>query len=75
MVASPNPAAIKSGKIAARVLKEISEMIEPKATIIKICSTAEKKIREYGGIPAFPCNVSINHIAAHSTSPKGDKSE
>ena len=75
MVASPNPAAIKSGKIAAKVLKEISEMIEPKTRIIKICSTAEKKIREYGGVPAFPCNVSINHIAAHSTSPKGDKSE
>lgn len=50
-------------------------MVEPKTSIIKICSTAEKKIREYGGIPAFPCNVSINHIAAHSTSPKGDKSE
>lgn len=75
MVASPNPAAIKSGKIAARILKEISEIIEPKIRIIKICSTAEKKIREYGGIPAFPFNVSINHIAAHSTSPKGDKSE
>ena len=50
-------------------------MIEPKTPIIKICSTAEKKIREYGGIPAFPCNVSINHIATHSTSPKGDRSE
>jgi len=75
VVASPNPAAIKSGKIAAKILKEISEMIEPKTRIIKICSTAEKKIREYGGIPAFPFNVSINHIAAHSTSPKGDKSE
>ena len=75
VVASPNPSALKSGKIAARVLKEISEMIEPKVRIIKICSTAEKKIREYGGIPAFPCNVSINHIAAHSTSPRGDRSE
>jgi len=75
VVASPNPAAVESGKIAAKVLKEISEMIEPNARIIKICSTAEKKIREYGGVPAFPCNVSINHIAAHSTSPRGDKSE
>jgi len=75
VVASPNPSAVESGKIAAKVLKEISEMIEPEAKIIKICSTAEKKIREYGGIPAFPLNVSINHIAAHSTSPRGDKSE
>jgi methionyl aminopeptidase len=75
VVASPHPSAVKSGKIAAKVLKEISEMIEPKTQIIKICSTAEKKIREYGGVPAFPCNVSINHIASHSTSPRGDKSE
>ncbi len=75
MVATPNPASVKSGKIAAKVLTEISEMIKPKERIIKICSTAEKKIREYGGVPAFPLNVSINHIAAHSTSPRGDKSE
>ena len=75
MVTSPNPSAVRSGEIAARVLKETSEMIEPKVKIIKICTAAEKKIRDYGGIPAFPCNVSVNHIAAHSTSPKGDRSE
>lgn len=75
MVTSPTPESVKAGKIAARVLEEVSEMVEPETRIIKICTTAEKKIREYGGIPAFPCNVSINHIAAHSTSPKGDKSE
>ena len=71
----PHPSAIKSGKIAARVLNEISAEIEPGKRIIKICVLAESKIREYGGTPAFPLNVSINHIAAHSTSPKGDKSE
>jgi len=75
MVTSPHTSAVRSGEIASRVLKEISDMIEPKVKIIRICTTAEKKIREYGGIPAFPCNVSINHIAAHSTSPIGDRSE
>ncbi|MBN2229777.1 MAG: type II methionyl aminopeptidase [Candidatus Thorarchaeota archaeon] len=75
MVPNPDPLALKSGEIAARVLEDISHMIEPKARILKICATAENKIREYGGIPAFPCNVSINHIAAHSTSPRGDRSE
>ncbi|TFG32555.1 type II methionyl aminopeptidase [Candidatus Thorarchaeota archaeon] len=75
VVTSPNPESLKAGKIAARVLHEISQMVKPKERIIKICSTAEKKTREYGGIPAFPCNVSVNHIAAHSTSPRGDKSE
>ncbi|MHA2359301.1 MAG: type II methionyl aminopeptidase, partial [Candidatus Thorarchaeota archaeon] len=72
---SPNPSAIKSGKIAARVLNEIRGEIEPGKRIIKICALAESKIKEYGGRPAFPLNVSINHIAAHSTSPRGDKSE
>jgi methionyl aminopeptidase len=75
MVTNPHPSSVRSGEIASKVLKEISGMIEPKAKIIRICATAEKKIREYGGIPAFPCNVSVNHIAAHSTSPKGDRSE
>jgi methionyl aminopeptidase len=56
-------------------LSEISTEIEPGKKIIKICALAEKKIKEYGGTPAFPFNVSINHIAAHSTSPKGDRSE
>ena len=51
------------------------ELVEPGARILTLCSTAERKIREYGGRPAFPFNVSINHIAAHSTSPKGDRSE
>jgi methionyl aminopeptidase len=72
---APNPSAIKSGKIAARVLNEIRGEIEPGKRIIKICALAESKIKEYGGRPAFPLNVSINHIAAHSTSPRGDKSE
>jgi len=71
----PNPSAIKSGKIAARVLSEIRSEIEPGKRIIKICALAEGKIKEYGGRPAFPLNVSINHIAAHSTSPRGDRSE
>ena len=72
---SLHPSAIASGKIAARVLSEISTEIEPGKRLIKICALAEKKIKEYGGIPAFPLNISINHIAAHSTSPRGDKSE
>ncbi|MFW9792812.1 MAG: type II methionyl aminopeptidase [Candidatus Thorarchaeota archaeon] len=75
MSKGPDPSAIKSGKIAARVLNEIRGEVEPGERIIKICSFAEKKIKDYGGRPAFPLNVSINHIAAHSTSPRGDQSE
>lgn len=75
MITGLHPSAIESGKIAARVLSEISTEIEPGKRIIKICASAETKIKKYGGFPAFPLNVSINHIAAHSTSPRSDRSE
>ena len=75
MKSTPNPDAVKAGTIAARVLSEMRGMVEPEASILRLCTVAEKKIREYGGKPAFPFNVSINHIAAHSTSPRGDRSE
>jgi len=41
--------------------------------IIDICEKTESLIREKGGKPAFPCNVSVNEVAAHYTSPLGDK--
>jgi len=40
--------------------------------IINICEKAEGLIRAKGGKPAFPCNVSINEVAAHYTSPPND---
>jgi methionyl aminopeptidase len=40
--------------------------------IIEVCEKAEGLIRAKGGKPAFPCNVSINEVTAHYTSPPGD---
>jgi methionyl aminopeptidase len=42
--------------------------------VIDVCEKAEMLIRKKGGVPAFPCNVSINEVAAHFTSPPEDKS-
>lgn len=42
--------------------------------ILQVCEKAESLIRQKGGSPAFPCNVSINEVAAHYTSPPGDQS-
>ncbi len=69
----PNPLSVKAGRIAARVLQETCEMVEPGKKVIAICSEAERRIIKLGAKPAFPCNVSINHIAAHYTAPKGDR--
>jgi len=41
--------------------------------IIDVCEKTEALIREKGGKPAFPCNVSVNEIAAHYTSSLEDK--
>ena len=40
--------------------------------IIEVCEKVEGLIRAKGGKPAFPCNVSINEVAAHYTSPPND---
>ncbi|MGY5852663.1 MAG: type II methionyl aminopeptidase [Candidatus Thorarchaeota archaeon] len=74
MTDAPHPSHVKSGKIAARVLKEIGPEISPGASVLRICNLAEKKILDYGGQPAFPCNVNVNHVAAHNTAPVDDKS-
>jgi methionyl aminopeptidase len=42
--------------------------------LLEICEDVEGKIRELGAQPAFPCNVGINEIAAHYTSPWNDAS-
>jgi methionyl aminopeptidase len=42
--------------------------------VLDVCEEVEGKIREFGGRPAFPCNVGINEVAAHYTSPWDDGS-
>jgi len=74
MTSGPHPSHVKAGKIAAKVMKDIEKEVTHKTKVFSICSSVEKKIIEYGGRPAFPCNVSIDHIAAHYTSPVGDTS-
>jgi methionyl aminopeptidase len=69
----PHPDFLRAGEIAARVLDEVTPLVKPGVKIIKICALAEKRIIEFGGRPAFPCNVSINEEAAHYSSPYADK--
>jgi len=62
-----------AGKIAAEVRGEMKRTVSEGMPIIDICERTESLIRKKGGKPAFPCNVSINEIAAHYTSPPGDR--
>jgi methionyl aminopeptidase len=63
----------KSGKIAAEVRKETRSFVREGMSIIDLCEKVESMIKKKGGKPAFPCNVSVNEIAAHYTSPPQDK--
>jgi methionyl aminopeptidase len=62
----------QSGKILRETREEMRDYVKENMLAIDICEKAEELIRSKGGIPAFPCNVSINEVAAHYTSPPND---
>lgn len=62
-----------SGRILRETREETKRFVREGMPIIEVCEKAERLIRKKGGKPAFPCNVSINEIAAHYTSPPNDK--
>jgi methionyl aminopeptidase len=64
----------QSGRILRETREELRSFVKEDMPLIDICEKVEGTIRAKGGKPAFPCNVSINEIAAHYTSPPGDKS-
>jgi methionyl aminopeptidase len=67
---------LKKFRLSGRILRETREemrlFVREGMPIIEVCEKTESLIREKGGKPAFPCNVSINEVAAHYTSPPGD---
>jgi len=62
-----------SGKILRESREEMKQFVREDMLAIEVCEKAESLIREKGGKPAFPCNVSINEVAAHYTSPPNDQ--
>ncbi len=62
----------QSGKILQKTREEMRSYVKENMPIIDVCEKAESLIYAKGGKPAFPCNVSINEIAAHYTSPPED---
>jgi len=62
----------QSGRILRETREEMKGYVKENMLIIDVCEKAEGLIRIKGGKPAFPCNVSINEVAAHYTSPPND---
>lgn len=65
---------VKSGQILARVREFVRKMPVEGKRLLEICEDVEGRIRELGAEPAFPCNVGVNDVAAHYTSPSDDSS-
>jgi methionyl aminopeptidase len=66
-------ALMKAGHIASQVRENVQKIVKVGIPVIDICNYVEGKILDLGGAPAFPCNVDINHVAAHYTSAFRDK--
>ncbi|HEX7467995.1 MAG TPA: type II methionyl aminopeptidase [Methanobacterium sp.] len=64
----------KSGKIVSKTRSLAVDYVKADMKILDLVEYVEGNIIEMGGKPAFPCNVSINEVTAHYTSPPGDES-
>jgi methionyl aminopeptidase len=64
----------EAGRIHAEVSETAREMVEEGASLLELAETVEGEIREEGGAPAFPVNISRDEEAAHAT-PARDSDE
>lgn len=64
----------KAGRIAARVRKSTKDFVQRNRLVVDVCEKVERMILDEGGELAFPCNVGIDEVAAHYTSPLNDHS-
>jgi len=58
---------IQAGKIAKQVVTYAKNLIKPGMPLLELAEKIEQQIKDLGGEPAFPTNLSINEIAAHYT--------
>lgn len=63
----------RAGRIAAEVREEARRLVRVGMPLLEICEGVEGLITEKGGRPAFPCNVCLNEVAAHYSSPPHDE--
>jgi methionyl aminopeptidase len=64
----------EAGEILAQVREEAAEKVEVGVSHLEVAEFAEDRIRELGGKPAFPVNISIDEEAAHATPSVDDDS-
>lgn len=57
----------EAGGIVRRAKASAERLVETGASALEVAEAVEETIRSEGGEPAFPCNVSVNEVAAHYT--------
>lgn len=62
-----------AGQIDAKVTASVLVAAKPGARLLDLAELAERKIKELGGMPAFPVNISVNDLAAHYTPTPNDQ--
>ena len=64
----------RGGQIISQLRKTVPAFVREGVPVRELCERVEREIVALGGQPAFPCNVGINEVAAHYTSPWDDAS-
>ncbi|MEM2144519.1 MAG: type II methionyl aminopeptidase [Candidatus Jordarchaeaceae archaeon] len=64
----------KAGNAVKAVRETARKIVQPGASILDICERIENELLSKEVGLSFPCNISVNNIAAHYTSPLDDKS-
>jgi len=65
----------QAGKITAQVRDYGASLIKKDASMVEVLDKVEEKIKELGGKPAFPAQISCNHLAAHYCPEEDDKTK
>jgi methionyl aminopeptidase len=64
----------KAGHILASVIQEARSKVDVDVPLIEVAEFVESSIRSQGAQPAFPCNISLDRMAAHFTPGPKDQS-
>ena len=64
---------LQAGRIAADVREFLRQEAKPGVKLLELANRGEGRIISLGGKPAFPVNLSLNHIAAHYTPSMDDE--
>ena len=64
----------KAGQILSQVMAQAGPRVKTGASLLEVAEFVEEAIKSRGGQPAFPCNISLDRIAAHYTPAPNDSS-